>query len=447
MLTIADFYKSNIGNFLIGIGLSRAKEWHHRDAIKQTQKLIRKEGEQEEHVEELRKQNKHYSECKAANSIFTFKMNKCHMCEFKSESQAVMDGHYAIPHVTNRKEYKCNYCLFLTRDARTIVYHFQTQHRKPCNIQIPPHLYECPTCNYESNQKAKALAHMAKCTKIFNEDKVQTTVDVENEYPAITPKPITQEDIKMYEATLQALRPVILNPGMQLPYIPGLPRGLQQQMLLMQQQQYAQQRQKLGAKAFAAGSRQTPSSAAAAAAAGGSQSTMAAAIRNLQSGALSGLVNTQAAAALANGQNILGNINFAKTTAPQLYHMLQTGGSHPQLVPIQQKLLSQAAAAGATPQQLQQLKNRLPNSGSNSMMMQKGQSSAKNVNQVSKPPIANAGSARETIGNGNKSGTFVICEICDGYIKDLEQLRTHMQWIHKVSLKAFLNFIENNRVF
>jgi hypothetical protein len=30
-----------------------------------------------------------------------------------------------------------------------------------------------------------------------------------------------------------------------------------------------------------------------------------------------------------------------------------------------------------------------------------------------------------------KSG-FVICEICDGYIKDLEQLRNHMQWIHKV---------------
>ena len=29
-------------------------------------------------------------------------------------------------------------------------------------------------------------------------------------------------------------------------------------------------------------------------------------------------------------------------------------------------------------------------------------------------------------------GNFVICEICDGYIKDLEQLRNHMQWIHKV---------------
>ncbi|KAL4717608.1 hypothetical protein ACJJTC_000757 [Scirpophaga incertulas] len=35
--------------------------------------------------------------------------------------------------------------------------------------------------------------------------------------------------------------------------------------------------------------------------------------------------------------------------------------------------------------------------------------------------------------SSNKS-TFVICEICDGYIKDLEQLRNHMQWIHKVKI-------------
>ncbi|XP_011337590.1 uncharacterized protein LOC105279479 isoform X2 [Ooceraea biroi] len=40
-------------------------------------------------------------------------------------------------------------------------------------------------------------------------------------------------------------------------------------------------------------------------------------------------------------------------------------------------------------------------------------------------------------GSSSKSGgknTFVICEICDGYIKDLEQLRNHMQWIHKVKI-------------
>lgn len=38
--------------------------------------------------------------------------------------------------------------------------------------------------------------------------------------------------------------------------------------------------------------------------------------------------------------------------------------------------------------------------------------------------------------NPNTSGKtqFVICEICDGYIKDLDQLRNHMQWIHKVKV-------------
>jgi len=36
-------------------------------------------------------------------------------------------------------------------------------------------------------------------------------------------------------------------------------------------------------------------------------------------------------------------------------------------------------------------------------------------------------------GAGQGKGNFVICEICDGYIKDLEQLRNHMQWIHKVN--------------
>lgn len=34
----------------------------------------------------------------------------------------------------------------------------------------------------------------------------------------------------------------------------------------------------------------------------------------------------------------------------------------------------------------------------------------------------------------NSKAAFVICEICDGYIKDLEQLRNHMQWIHKVKI-------------
>lgn len=37
-------------------------------------------------------------------------------------------------------------------------------------------------------------------------------------------------------------------------------------------------------------------------------------------------------------------------------------------------------------------------------------------------------------GDTNSKNSFVICEICDGYIKDLEQLRNHMHWIHKVKI-------------
>lgn len=42
--------------------------------------------------------------------------------------------------------------------------------------------------------------------------------------------------------------------------------------------------------------------------------------------------------------------------------------------------------------------------------------------------------AQSKPGDSNAKNSFVICEICDGYIKDLEQLRNHMQWIHKVKI-------------
>ncbi|XP_015121674.1 uncharacterized protein LOC107044343 [Diachasma alloeum] len=45
-------------------------------------------------------------------------------------------------------------------------------------------------------------------------------------------------------------------------------------------------------------------------------------------------------------------------------------------------------------------------------------------------PISGSGSSSKPGGKNS----FVICEICDGYIKDLEQLRNHMQWIHKVKI-------------
>ena len=101
-------------------------------------------------------------------------------------------------------------------------------------------------------------------------------------------------------------------------------------------------------------------------------------------------------------------------SAPQLYQMLQQGGpgGHTQLVPVSKGL---------------EQRSRLSIPG----------------NRVSSGGGGGAGAA--AVGGGlqpatqaghkeSGKGTFVICEICDGYIKDLEQLRTHMQWIHKVKI-------------
>lgn len=55
----------------------------------------------------------------------------------------------------------------------------------------------------------------------------------------------------------------------------------------------------------------------------------------------------------------------------------------------------------------------------------------------SKPPNASGiKPGQSPIGGGKAS--FVICEICDGYIKDLDQLRNHMQWMHKVKVSSKL---------
>jgi hypothetical protein len=381
MLTIADFYTSSVGKFLVGLGLSRAKQWYHKDAISKVKKQIRREGEVEDLVEELKTQQEYYSECRAANSSYVFPTEKCTHCDFRTEFKLVLKGHLSYPHLTPRREYKCNYCQFATRDPKQIVLHTQALHEQKCLIEIPPQLYECPVCPYESGVKSKAASHITKCLKFFNADKLLNLTDA-LDYPTITPKPITQEDIKIYEATLQALRFAALNPQTKVPHIPGLPTGLQQQMFLVQQQQ-------LGVRV---GPGRPPKQ-----------------MINL------GQKSIRAIAPLAP------NPYGSKNAAPQLYQMLSTSTGHTQLVPIQNKNSTNSS----------QMINKMSSFSSSNVVM-------KNSNTSNKPNILSKSynstvSMRPTNDNmSGKSGTFVICEICDGYIKDLEQLRTHMQWIHKV---------------
>ena len=167
MLTIADFYTSSVGKLLVGLGLSRAKQWYHKDAISKVKKQIRREGEVDDLVEELKTQQEYYAECRAANSSYVFPTDKCEHCDFRTEFKLVLKGHMAFPHLTSRREYKCNYCQYMTRDPKQVVLHTQALHETKCLIEIPPQLYECPVCPYESGVKSKAATHITKCFEVL----------------------------------------------------------------------------------------------------------------------------------------------------------------------------------------------------------------------------------------------------------------------------------------
>ena len=391
MLTISDFYSSSVGKFLIGVGLSRVKQWYHKDAINKVRKQIRKEGEAEDLMEELKKQQDYLNTCRSANSSYLFSTEKCEHCEFRTEFKSILDQHMLYPHMTARKEFKCNYCQFSTRDSKVIIGHVNMLHEKKCLIELPPQLYECPICPYESGVKSKAATHIAKCLKFFIPEKL--LINKDDYFPTITPKPITQEDIKIYEATLQALRFAALNPQNKVPQIPGLPTGLQQQMYSLPPQP-----------------RPGP---------GRPMKTSSNKIRQLSP-------------FMMNQMNI-------KNMSPQLYQML-SNAPHGQFLP------NSTPANLSLPQNAINFLNKhqmlkMPNSSSRNIQG----NVANNANSNSKPVIISKPPNQPVNRtDGNSKGSFVMCEICDGYIKDLEQLRTHMHWIHKVKFKHFIFYSINS---
>lgn len=62
---------------------------------------------------------------------------------------------------------------------------------------------------------------------------------------------------------------------------------------------------------------------------------------------------------------------------------------------------------------------------------------------LTKPPGIGNVKPGQNQQQGGKPG-IVVCEICDGYIKDLDQLRNHMQWMHKVKVIKQIYFLFMN---
>ena len=75
--------------------------------------------------------------------------------------------------------------------------------------------------------------------------------------------------------------------------------------------------------------------------------------------------------------------------------------------------------------------------GMNSAATKNGNPTSILITALPRGGKAPAAVAATSSNDANGKPTFVICEVCDGYLKDLDQLRNHMSFIHKVGLVDF----------
>ncbi|KAL1447814.1 hypothetical protein MTO96_028323 [Rhipicephalus appendiculatus] len=239
----------------------------------------------------------------------------------------------------------------------------------------PPQFYECPFCPFETNLKTKASGHVNRCQKYFNNGMNQLPSG-DFQPPGVTAKPITIEDIKTYEKFFLALGTNATAPakGGQNRTYTALSRN--------------------GAPALA-GPR----------------------------GAAPPLYQQLASTASLNQNRGRGRPRLALIQpAPVSNQVFQVVGSGSEVIPL----------LNGSPQLTVTLA-RAPTPANNGNTRPGPRAAAPLQAQQQTPPGQRPRTPviLESSGSG---AAFVICEICDGYIKDLEQLRTHMQWIHKVKI-------------
>lgn len=442
------YFSSSVGEFLIGIGLSRVTEWYEKDMIKVKQRQIKRDGQSQEADDALQEHKNFFARAKQANEPFHFEMKKCESCEFKSESQLVMQGHLLIPHITSRREFKCNFCTFITRDHKAVLFHMEALHNRKGTLDLPSQFfYDCPFCTFETNLKTKATSHINKCQRYFLAARNQGPPgDWEN--PAVTAKPITLSDIKSYEMCVAAASVVARSSAspknMQQrgvgrpvgsirsirPATPQFkPLSSQSNLSLYQQLVTASLKEGNSMASSLMQKHRFPSPKLNTG--GKPEITLA-----VPGGQIYHVVN--------NGQ-VVPVINQAASGSQFLLSPAQNTSGPPQPVALFPNLATTSAnsrnsislipSASAAVKRLPSSTTLMPTiaSPANLAKLQQQQQSS-NLPKLQGPYTTVQTAAKSSTNPLMGNTTFVICEICDGYLKDLEQLRTHMLWIHKVKI-------------
>ncbi|XP_065290435.1 uncharacterized protein [Dermacentor albipictus] len=355
-----DFFGSTVGEFFIGIGLSRAREVYNREQLKLKKHEIKKAGGcAQEMIDDCRRLAEVYQKSRIANAPYNLKVRSCRLCDFKTESSLVLEGHLLTPHLTPRRELQCSFCDFTTRDRQAFVFHVEAMHNRQATVEPPLLLHQCPFCTFETNLKTKAASHVSRCEKLFS-IAVNQHLSYDFQPPGVTAKPITLDDVRSYEKIL-----LTLGCGAKGP-----------------QKGFCAARSQSGAPALLAPRGRVPLPP---------KMPRAAPTLNRYHG--------QARSRLALTQpDYLSN---------QVFQLVGKGS---ELIPLHNRSTRQTLALGQAPFNMPNLHTRAP--------------APVQAQQQTQPQ------APKSLEATSPSVSVVVCEICDGYIKDLGHLRLHMHRIH-----------------
>uniref|UniRef100_A0A182Y2K6 MOG interacting and ectopic P-granules protein 1 n=1 Tax=Anopheles stephensi TaxID=30069 RepID=A0A182Y2K6_ANOST len=476
-----NYFENPLGKFFMNIGINLVQEFVQTDLLRQQKRKRDREGKPSPSTQlAINSLMKNLEQSKENNKPYKFEMKRCEYCPFKSESALVMAHHYETPHMRNFI-FKCNFCAYETRPPHDILYHMEAVHNIKGRMEKALSYHHCPNCPFEDNGKSKLARHAVACAKKFRPElNLNPPIDWEPpaKIPRIKPKHGLVGTATAYQAmTAQQQKNIALANQQRInqQQVVSSPVHLQQQQHLahsqIQQQQLAgvgqQQQQHLGLAGANAAAATLNNVAALA---NLSPTAQAVAIRARAVGGTGSVAGTggRAPAIIPSPTGITGagggggggvraaagggvggvgtmNANALAASAAAIRNTLAGAGMViPNNLQLSASALAAAAAGGFSkylPNASSMKATKTAQAPSISITPLPRQSASNNAANMSN--IAGALSKLQAQGTSavkpgqNPTGgkmAFVVCEICDGYIKDLDQLRNHMQWIHKVKI-------------
>ncbi|XP_025836818.1 myb-like protein X isoform X2 [Agrilus planipennis] len=386
------YFDTPLGSFFVDLGFNLVQEFVQNDLLRQQKrKRDREQGQNAKTNKTIASLIKNLEFSKENNEPFRMEMKKCQFCSFRTESSLAMAFHLETPHMKNYI-YRCNFCPYEIRSPHDILFHMEAEHGVRGRLERAPAFHQCPNCPFEDNQKGKLSRHLVACARKFRPERnLEPPGDWDP--PAKIPRAprMKQTGLNATAAMYQAMAQRASNPY--------------QIMQKLVHQQPGLQMVQRGRGRPSLGTVKTPPN----------------------------LKNT--------GGMVYKQMSGGSVFVPTSY---QLSGNQVFQVVGGQEMGARLATVGSTAF-VPNLSTAPPTSVTIQQQAQQSQSTVKSK-PVQQPSIsitplprgsASSNSTSSTMlkpGDSSSKNSFVICEICDGYIKDLEQLRNHMQWIHKVKI-------------